>query len=139
MDVQGEISVVQVMKRKFAAAGGEVRIALQNGHSFKATVTDDGIMVDNLGALPLLPWTVFVEAINILRRNGGRAQRGDAMGSKLGDAGLSLESVEGYIAHVVYNKQVGERIFRRISPIAAILVWTGICDTAAGELILRGR
>ena len=96
-------------------------------------------MVDNLGSQPFLPWAVFVEAVSILRRNGGRAERGDAMGSKLGDAGLSLETIEGHIAYVVYNKKVGDSIFRRISPIAAILVWAGVCDTAPGELILRGR
>ena len=134
-----EISVVQVIKRKFGSSGGEVRIDLQNGRSFKATVTYDGIMVDDLGSQPLLPWAVFVETVELLRRNGGRAERGDAIDSKLGDPGLSLGSVEGHIAHVVYNKKPGDSIFRRVSQIAAILVWAGVCDTAPGELILRGR
>jgi hypothetical protein len=60
----------------------------------------------------------------------------DAMNSRLGDEGLPLDSVEGYVAHVVDGKQVGESVFRRISPIAAILVWAGICDSAPGESLV---
>jgi len=73
----------------------------------------------------------------LLARQGGRAESGDAMGSRLGDEGLPLDSIEGHIAQVVYGKQVGESVFRRISPISAILVWAGVCDTDTGELILR--
>jgi hypothetical protein len=59
------------------------------------------------------------------------------MKSKLGDKGLPLDSIEGHIAHVVYGKQVGETVFRRISPISAILVWSGLCNVSSGELILQ--
>lgn len=58
------------------------------------------------------------------------------MGPKLGDPGLPLSSIEGHVAHTVYGKQVGESVFRRITPIACILIWTGICKAAPGELIL---
>jgi hypothetical protein len=59
------------------------------------------------------------------------------MNSRLGDEGLPLDSIEGHIAHVVYGKQIGDSVFRRISPIAAILVWAGICEDEPGELIIR--
>ena len=128
---------VEIIKQKFETTGQKVRMPMQRGRSFTAKMSDEGILVDNLGAQPLLPWMVFEEAINLLIQNDGRAEKGNAMGSKLGDENLPLESIEGHIAHVVFDKQTGVSITRRISPISAILVWAGLCNVSPGELILR--
>lgn len=69
-------------------------------------------------------------------RNRGKAKRGRAMRSRLGDPDLALDSVEGHVAHVVYGKRVGEVVFRRITPIACILIWAGICEAKPNELSL---
>lgn len=130
-------STTEVIKRRFGTVGRRFEIPLQRGEPFSGTMTVAGIIVDDLGTQSLLPWIVFEEAINLLKRNGGRAYRGDAMAYKLGEPGLALDSIEGHIAHVIYGKQIGESVFRRISPIAGILVWAGLCDSAPGELILR--
>lgn len=130
-------SAIEDIKRKFQEKDLPVQIPLQKGHPFEAIMLDEGILVDNLGSQPVLPWAAFDAAINIIKQNEGYAAKGDAMKCKLGDKGLPLDSVEGHIAHVVYGKQVGDAIFRRISPIAAILVWAGICDYEPGGLILR--
>ncbi len=127
---------VEVIKQKFERTGHQVIIPLQKGHSFKAVMTDEGIMVDNLGNQPLLPWIVFEDVIDLLVRVGGRAENGNAMTCKLGDEGLPLDSIEGHVAHEIYGKEVGVSITRRISPISAVLVWAKLCDAAPGELIL---
>jgi hypothetical protein len=131
------ISVIEMIKRKFDKPNRAVRIPMPGGRLFKATMTEEGIMVDNLGSRPLLPWIVFEEVVKLLARNGGRAANGNAISSKLGDAGLSLESVEGHVAHWVYGKRVGDSVFRRILPITAILVWAGLCYAIPHELMLR--
>jgi hypothetical protein len=95
--------------------------------------------VNNLGSQPFLPWAVFEETVKLLIRNGGRAERGSALGGRLGERELPLDSVEGHIAHTVYGKQVGETVFRRVVPVAAILVWAGICEAVPGELVLKNR
>ncbi len=128
---------VEVIKQKFERVDRKVTIPLQNGRAFKASMINEGIVVDNLGNQPLLPWVIFEEVINLLVRNRGRAQKGNAMDSKLGEKGLSLDSIEGHIAVAVYGKKPGNSVFRRISPIAAILVWSGLCDSEPGELVLR--
>lgn len=128
--------VVEVIKRKFATADGPIEIPLQKRGSFKAFMTDEGIVVDNLSTQPLLPWIVFEEVINLIIQKGGRAERGNAMNYRLGEEGLPLDSIEGHIAQAVYGKEPGDSIFRRISPISAILVWAGVCDTNPGELYL---
>ena len=58
------------------------------------------------------------------------------MNCKLGDNGLSLDSVEGHIAATVYRQQVGDSVFRRITPVACILIWAGVCRHSPGELVL---
>jgi hypothetical protein len=50
---------------------------------------------------------------------------------------MPLDSIEGHIAWVVYGKKEGQPVFRRITPIAGIMVWAGVCKTEPGELILR--
>jgi len=135
--VLNEKSAINKIKLKFEKIDRVVIISLQSGGFFSARMTEEGVMVDNLGFYPFLPWKVFMEVINLLNRNSGRVEKGDAMSSRLGDEGLSLETVEGYIAHVVYDKKIGETIFRRVSSISAILVWAGVCDATTDELILR--
>jgi hypothetical protein len=130
-------TAINIIKRKFRETNEPVLIPLLREGFFTARLIEAGIEVDNLSNYPLLPWDVFIETINLLNRKGGRAQRGDAMLSRLGDAGLSLDSIEGHIASVVYGKQIGDSVFRRISPVAAILIWAGICESAPGELVLR--
>ncbi len=90
----------------------------------------------SLGSQSFLPWGVFQGAICILIRSGGSAKRGDAMNHILGDPELSLNSIEGHIAHVVYGKKAGGTVFRRITPIVCILIWAGVCKAAPGEVIL---
>ena len=130
-------SAIETIKQKFHQKDLPHQIHLRNGKTFNATMLDDGIFVDNLGAQPLLPWRVFEEAINILKYKDGCAKKGDAMSSKLGDRDLPFDSIEGHVAREVYGKQEGETVFRRISPISAILVWAGLCDTDSGELLLN--
>ena len=130
------VKAVEVIKRRFAETDGEVTIPLLRGGHFAAALTDKGIKVDNLGNQPLLPWEVFQEAVCVLIRSGGRANRGNAMKSRLGEEDLSVDSIEGHIAQVVYGKRRGDAVFRRITPVACILVWSGVCEAEPGELIL---
>jgi hypothetical protein len=130
--------VVDRIKRRFDAVGPTARIPLLKGGSFTASIAEDGIAVSNLAKQPLLPWAVFEEAVTLLGRTGGHASRGDAMNCKLGDDGLSLDSVEGHIAATVYGRRKGDSVFRRITPVACILIWAGVCGHSPGELVLLG-
>ena len=131
------IEAIEKIKGKFLEYGNPAQIPLQIGRYFNAKMTPRGIKVDNLGNQSLLPWEVFQEAVCVLLRNGGRASRGNAMNFRLGEKGLSVNSIEGHIAFTVYGKRNGDFVFRRIAPISAILVWARICKTVPGELILR--
>ena len=73
------VDVVDTIKRRFAQAGPSARVLLLKGGGFTAELTAEGILVHNLGTQPLLPWVVFEEAVALLVRNGGRADRGQAV------------------------------------------------------------
>ena len=81
----------------------------------------DAVWVSNLGVSPYLPSEVFVVATGLLTAHG-RAPRGDALRSKLGEPGLPIGSIEGAIASSVFGRAEGEPVFRRITPITALLV-----------------
>ncbi|WP_312470313.1 hypothetical protein [Neobacillus sp.] len=72
----------------------------------------------------------------MLKEKNGWALKGDAMNYKLGESGLPIDSIEGRIAFKVYGKQLGKNVFRRITPIACILVWADLCVNQRGKLVL---
>lgn len=75
-----------------------------------------GVRCDNLGDQPWIPIEVFDLVIQHLsQRPNLSTSKGDAH-QRLGDPGLPVDSVEGFVAIEYYGKQVGESVFRRISP-----------------------
>jgi hypothetical protein len=128
--------VIKIIKQKFGEVGSPAEIPKIKGGIFKAELQSDGVNVNNLGDQPFLPWAVFEEAFQLLRNFGGQAQKGNAMNSRLGDQELRLDSIEGNIAYNIYNKKEGESVFRRITPIAGILIWAGICKNVPNGLRL---
>lgn len=131
-----ESDVVTIIRKAFGG-NDAAKIPMMNGDSLAAELEPEGISVDNLGSNPLLEWDVFVETVELLKRNGGKARKGNAMNFKLGDKELPLDSVEGHIASMIYQRKAGQSVFRRITPIAAILSWAGICENKRGFLRLR--
>ncbi len=132
------MSTTQQIKDKFKELESTtVEIPLmRKNQSFKAHLRNNGIEVSNFGTQNFLAWEAFEATIKLLEQEGGSAKKGDAFKGKLGYKLLSLNSVEGHLAYNVYDKKKGSTIFRRISPISAILVWAGLCKHGRGELIL---
>lgn len=131
--------LVKIIKEKFSDLR-KVKIPLLRGNNyFTAEIIEDGIMVNNLGGCPFLPWDVFVESVNLMESLGGIASKGNAMNYCLGEKGLDLNTIEGYIASKIYNKKNGDKIFRRITPIANILIWSGVCINIPGKLRLKNK
>lgn len=132
------IKVVEQVKAMFDGPGFSANVPyVGRSGTFIATLREDGIEVNNLGNQPFLHWSAFQETVCVMLRNGGGALRGNAQGGRLGSPDLPLDSIEGHIAQVVYGKKVGDSVFRRIVPIAGILVWAGVCDAKPKMLVLR--
>ena len=115
----------------------EVPIPKQRRGTFLAKANAIGVEVDCLGTSSLLPWGVFEAVEKLLEAQPSKsASRGAAMNAKLGDKNLPIDSVEGCIA-ILFKKAQGQRVLRRISPVANLLVWSGACRHGKGVLILQ--
>lgn len=130
-------SFVAVIQSKFDETGDYTTIPLLTRGTFNAERCDDGVLVSNLGFNLLLPWDIFQVVERLLREKGGEAERGNAMGYVLGDVELSLDSVEGRVASKIYDKVIGETVFRRITPITCILIWAGVCLHKPRKLLIN--
>ncbi|MDA3734037.1 hypothetical protein PBV87_21415 [Niameybacter massiliensis] len=132
------MEVTKILKEKLMIQEGKAQIKmLKKNKRFNIQLVEEGILVDNLRNYPLLEWKVFEKAIELLKDNNGCVQKGNAMGYKLGDGMLSVDSLEGYIAKEVYGKSIGDSVFRRVSPIVNILVWAEVCENGKGVLKLK--
>ena len=81
---------------------------------------------------------MFIVTLALLESKVDRAARkGNAMNARLGEPELALDSVEGLVAKVVYRNQIGDHVFRRITPISRILQQAGVCESDNGLLRLR--
>lgn len=132
------MDIVNMIKEKLIKNGGSSKVKLLKGNSyFSVVLSEQGVLVDNLHKEPLLEWKVFEKTIELLEENGGCAQKGDAMLFKLGEGKLPINSIEGYVAKEVYGKNIGDSVFRRITPIVNILIWVGVCENGRGKLLLK--
>lgn len=130
-----EDPVISKIKSQFDKKGNPAKIPLMSGkHFFEARSETDGVYVDNLKNQPFLPWEIFSEAVNCIRENDGKAKKGNATNSRLGDSNLGLETLEGHIASKVYGCRIGDTVFKRVTPIASILAWAGICENTRGQI-----
>jgi hypothetical protein len=131
-----EETVVQRIRALFGS-GFTFEARNLNGELFTVTLSHEGVEVSNLGSTPFLPWTVFIEAIRLLKERSGKAPLGNAMSSRLGHDELPLDSVEGYVALTVFKKRIGDSVFRRRVPLTGILISAGLCYYADGQLSLK--
>ena len=50
---------VDIIKKKFAELGSQVKIPKLKGEDFEAEMVESGIRVSNLGSEPLIEWKVL--------------------------------------------------------------------------------
>ena len=96
-----------------------------------------GVNVTNLGNNSYLPLEVFSATLSLLYESpDNTAAKGNAY-VRLGNPGLPINSIEGFVAHTVYGKQLGESVFCRIVPISSILHAAKVCTNNRGFLTLN--
>ena len=99
-----------------------------------------GLWVDKR-VMPLdqfFPADIFYFVINDLENaHNTTLPKGNAIKYRIGQSGLSLDSIEARVAVKFYNKKEGDSTFRRISVIANILVQSGVCEHGRGVLRLK--
>lgn len=133
-----ESTTVKKIKNKLNESNGLATIKLPKGGSFKTYYEEygNGIYATNIPHSKVLTWKAFDLATELMIKNGGSALKGQAMKSKLGEPGLTLDTIEGYVAHYAYGVKLGESTLRTISALSSILEWAGVCINGYGYLQL---
>lgn len=135
---QDESDSIKKIKEKLNQCNGLATLTLSRGSEFSIYYEEfgNGIYATNLPSSRLLTWRAFDLAVELLNSLGGRAAKGQAMKAKLGEPGLGLDTVEGYVAFHGYDVNKGEYTIRMISALSAILEWADICINGYGYLEL---
>lgn len=136
---QDESEVIRTIKKRLNFNNGFAVLPLQKGGNFQICYESfgNGILATNLPSNKVLIWAAFDAAVTVMKNNGGKALKGQAMSAKLGEPGLTLDTVEGYVAHHAYGVKKGESALRMISALSSILEWAGICNNCYGYLELK--
>lgn len=134
--------VVRRIKEKLNAEGGKATVNLYNGDGCDIWFSENGrgLVSPKIPPANQLVWEAFDAAVEVVMNNGGKAKKGNAQsGAKLGTEKLSLNSVEGYIAHKVHGVKEGETAFGPGFVICAILGWAEICNNERGYLTIKSN
>ncbi|SCY24554.1 DUF2089 family protein [Alkaliphilus peptidifermentans] len=133
-------SVIAKIKEKLNDCGGKTTIRLLQGDpcDIRFDINGKGLVSPKIPLANQLTWEAFDAAVEVVLKNNGKAVKGKARsGAKLGSDDLSLDSVEGYIAHKVHGAQEGETAFGPGFVICAVLDWAGICNNERGYLTIN--
>lgn len=132
--------VIRRIKEKLNASCGKASIQLFSGEEcdIRYCENGNGLASSKIPPANQLIWSAFDAAVEIVLKNGGKAKKGNAQsGAKLGTDKLTLDSVEGYIAHKVHGVHPGETAFGPGFVICAVLDWAEICSNERGWLVIK--
>ena len=136
---EDESITVQTIKKKLNHSKGLANLTTSRSKTFSIYYEEygNGIYASNLPKSRMLSWKAFDKAIELLEKKGGAAPKGLAMKARLGEPELTLDTVEGYVAHYAFGVKKGESTIRTISALAAILEWAGMCENGYGYLRIK--
>ncbi|MFD3156751.1 hypothetical protein ACFIJ5_07815 [Haloimpatiens sp. FM7330] len=134
--------VIKKIKEKLNECGGRISVPLFRGKPCEIWYDDNGkgVVSPKIPVPNHLTWEVFDAAVEIVMKNGGKAEKGKAQsGAKLGSDNLPLDSVEGYIASKVHGVEEGKSAYGPGFVVCAILDWAGVCKNERGYLSIDPR
>lgn len=128
----------EIVKTKLKQNGGRAIVYTARGLPCEICVASDGIsfISDKLPIKPPYQFSVFDTVVELLKKQNGRARKGNGRNYKLGEENCDDTTVVGYIAKHYTGKKNGESVFDPVFVLAAVLEWAGIASNERGELVL---
>lgn len=126
-----------IIRNKLIACGGKATIYSYSGKTYEIRLSRDGESIA-CDALPNVPYKlkVFDDIVNMLRREGGRAPKGQTRGVRVGSAQCNEHTVAGTIAIEYWGKSTGETTLDPQAVLNAVLAWADIVENGRGYLAL---
>lgn len=131
----------EIIKTKLKKNGGRVIVYTARGLPCEICVAADGVSFesDKLPIKPAFQFTVFDTIVELLKKQNGRARKGNGRNYKLGEENCDDTTVVGYIAKHYSGKKEGSSVFDPVFVLAAVLEWADIARNERGELVLTAN
>ena len=128
----------EIIKTKLKENGGKVIVYTARGLPCEICVAADGVSFesDKLPIKPAYRFEVFDAVVELLKKQNGRARKGNGRNYKLGEENCDDTTVVGYIAKHYSKKVDGASVFDPVFVLAAVLEWAEIAHNERGELVL---
>ena len=127
----------EIIKNKLEANKGHASVRLLNGGlAFVALQSDGRTFVCDKLPTQHMGLIVFDIIEDFLRDNGGKAPKGGARGSRVGEGKCTEDTVMYAVATKYYGLKKGEGSFDPVFVIAAIMDWAGVARNERGYLRL---
>lgn len=131
----------EIIKTKLKKNGGRVIVYTARGLPCEICVAADGISFesDKLPIKPAYRFDVFDIVVELLKKQNGRAKKGNGRNYRLGDENCDDTTVVGYIAKNYSHKNDGDSVYDPVFVLAAVLEWADIAKNERGELVLTAN
>ena len=131
----------EIIKTKLKNNGGRVIVHTARGLPCEICVAADGVSFesDKLPVKPPYRFEIFDTVVELLKKQNGRAKKGNGRNYKLGEENCDDTTVVGYIAKHYAHKQDGDSVYDPVFVLAAVLEWADIAKNERGELALTAN
>lgn len=130
-----------IIKEKIMQNGGRVLVHSLTGKLYEIRHCSDGksFLCDQLPIKPPYTYDVFDVIVDLLERQGGKAEKGAGRNAKLGQPSCEETTVVGAIAKYYAGKHEGDSVFDPVFVMASVLEWAGIVHNQRGYLELTAN
>lgn len=131
----------EIIKEKILRNGGRVIVHSITGKPYEIRHCSDGksFLCDQLPIKPPYTYDVFDVIVDLLVRQGGRADKGAGRNAKLGQPRCEGTTMVGAIAKYYAGKREGESVYDPVFVMASVLEWADIAHNERGYLELTAN
>ena len=130
-----------LIRNKLMDSGGRATVYSYRGKPYEIFLSEDGtgFRCNALKPLYFYEFRVFDVVVDLLKREGGQAAKGQARGCEVGSARCDAHTVAGAVALHYFGKTAGETVLDPQSVLNAVLAWADIAENDRGSIRLTER
>lgn len=126
----------EIVKTMIADKGGKIKVSSVNGKVYEIRATSDPKCFECEQLPGAFDYKVFDIIVELLKRKGGKAEKGNGRNYKIGEKHCDADTVVGTVGIEYYGKKKGESVFDPVFVLAAVMDSAGIIYNRRGYIEL---
>lgn len=126
----------EIVKTMIADNGGRIKVSSVNGKVYEIRATSDPKCFECEQLPGRFDYEIFDIIVGLLKRKGGKAEKGNGRNYKIGEKHCDADTVVGTIGIEYYGKKNGESVFDPVFVLTAVLDHAGIVYNRRGYIEL---